>query len=252
MRLTSLIFLFSFCLLNLFSVSYSFAKEVPNLTGPIIDEVGILSDSFKDSLSPLLIALNNQTGIQFQLYFFDQLEDETIETYSIKVADKWRVGGEKEDKGLIFLLALRDKKMRLEIGQGLEGEITDLHAKRILDSLRPYLKQADYEEATKALVANVFSKLGVDPEMFKTLTPTPVRKNKVSGGGTLIIFMLFILLAIIQRFLPVSGNRYHGRRRPFDVYPGGGFGNGGHGGSSGGGWSGGGGGFSGGGASGDW
>ena len=238
--------------LNFFSATSLFAKDVPLLTGPVIDEVGILSAEFKNSLTPLLISLNNQTGIQLQLYFFDQLEDETIETYSIKVADKWRLGGEKEDKGLIFLLALRNKKMRLEVGQGLEGDITDLQAKRILDELRPYLKNADYEEATKVLVSQIFLKLGVDEKTLQTLAPKRVRKNTVSGGGTLIIFLLFLFLSIIQRFFPVSGNRYHGRRRPFDIYPGGG-GFGGRGGSShGGGWSGGGGGFSGGGASGDW
>lgn len=216
-----------------------------------MDEAGVLSSNFKNQLNDLLLNLNDKTGIQFQLYFFEDLEDETIETYSIKVTDQWKLGSAKEDKGVLFLLALRNKKMRLEIGQGLEGELTDLYSKRILDGLRPYLKQANYDEATKFLVSQIFEKIGVDPSSFNELKTKRAKKNALTGNGVLLLFFLFILLSGLQRVLPVSGRHYHGRRRPFDGYHGGG-GFGGSGGSSGGGWSGGGGGFSGGGASGDW
>lgn len=226
------------------------AKEVPSLKGPVMDEVGVLSPSFSERLTNLLLSLNEKTGIQFQLYFFEDLEDETIESYSIKVTDQWRLGSEKEDKGILFLLALRNKKMRLEIGQGLEGDLTDLYAKRILDNLRPYLKQSNYEEASKVLISQVFEKLGVDPSSFSELKPKRTKKNSLTGNGLFLIFFLFIFLSGLQRILPVSGRHYSGRRRPFDIYPGGGGFGGGS--SSGGGWSGGGGGFSGGGASGDW
>lgn len=236
----------------LFPFASTFGKSVPTLTSPVIDETGVLSPGFQNQVRKLLIELNQTTGIQFQIYFFNELEDENIESYSIKVTDAWKLGSKNQDKGLLFILSLRDRKMRLEVGQGLEGELTDLYSKRILDSLRPHLKEANYEGATLALIDRVLKILNINIESLKNIDTKPVKKNQVTGKGSILIFFIFLLLTLIQRFFPVTGRHYRGQRRPFDIYYGGGYSGGGNRGHSSSSWSGGGGGFSGGGASGDW
>ena len=150
--------------------------------------------------------------------------------------------------------ALRERKMRLEVGQGLEGDLTDLFSKRLLDSIRPELKLANYQAASLKILTGVAQQLKIDLNELQSLTPKKSKVKSVTGRGFVLLFFLFIFLTLLQKFLPVSGRHYQGRRRPFDVYYGGGSS---HGRSSGGfggggGWSGGGGGFSGGGASSDW
>ncbi len=236
---------------NILVCDQASAKAVPTLTGPIMDEVGILDVRYKNKLENVLHALNDQGKLQFQIYYFDSLEDETVETYGIKLANAWKLGSKETDRGLIFLLSLRDKKMRIEVGQGLEGDITDLYSKRILSEMRPFLKAADYEGATTLILTRITEKLQIDLKDLNTLQ-APRKKRAPEVSGFIIIIVLFIFLSIMQRILPTgaaSGRGY--RRGPFDG--GGGYGGGFGGGSSGGGgWSGGGGGFSGGGASGDW
>lgn len=243
--------LLSLLFLNLFTVLEVKAKTVPSLTSPVMDEVGVVSQKYKAQLEAVLYQLKTQTGIQLQYYFIDSLEDETIETYSIKITDQWKLGNKDTDKGILFLIALRERKMRLEVGQGLEGDLTDLFSKRLLDSIRPELKQSNYEAASFKILTGITEKLAINLNELQTLTPKKTRVNSLTGKGALLLFFLFIFLTILQKFLPVSGRHYHGRRRPFDVYPGGGSHRGG-GFGGGGGWSGGGGGFSGGGASSDW
>lgn len=240
--------------LKLFLCVESLAKTVPATTGPVMDEVGVLSAKYQTQLETVLYELKNKTGVQFQYYFIDSLEDETIETYSIKVTDQWKLGSKDTDKGLLFIIALRERKMRLEVGQGLEGDLTDLFSKRLLDSIRPELKLGNYEAASFKILTGVAQQLKIDLNELQSLTPKKSKVKSVTGRGLVLLFFLFIFLSLLQKFLPVSGRHYNGRRRPFDVYYGGGSS---HGRSSGGfggggGWSGGGGGFSGGGASSDW
>lgn len=246
--------LLSLMFLNLFTVLEIKARTIPTLTSPVMDEVGVLSSKYQTQLESVLYQLKNQSGIQLQFYFIDSLEDETIETYSIKVTDQWKLGNKDTDKGALFIIALRERKMRLEVGQGLEGDLTDLYSKRLLDSIRPDLKQGNYEAASFKILTGITDKLSINLNELNTLTPKKPKVQSLTGKGALLLFFLFIFLTILQKFLPVSGRHYHGRRRPFDVYYGGGNHGRGNGGGfgGGGGWSGGGGGFSGGGASSDW
>jgi len=82
------------------------------------------------------------------------LEGETIEDYSIKVAEAWKIGQKGKDNGIIFTVAKQERKMRIEVGRGLEGKLTDLMAGRIIDLvITPLFKQGNYDEGFKAGVA---------------------------------------------------------------------------------------------------
>lgn len=231
-----------------FSLLISFkvlALEVPTLTGPVVDEAQLLSRNANAAITSALRNLLLSEGIQFQVLVIDKLVDETLEGYSIKVVDEWKIGKKGDDRAALLLIALGDRKMRIEVGRGLEGTLTDLTSNRILDEMKPFLKKGDYDNAV-ALGLSLMARADGKELNFKgAIKPRHQRK----GSAPLVLFVLFGLIAFFQFFFP------QGRRHGGFYHGGGGFGggsSGGFGGGSGGGWSGGGGGFSGGGSSGSW
>lgn len=238
----------AFLVFSFFSLSL-FAMEVPALTGPVVDEAQFLSRSAHAAISNALVNLNQQKGIQFQVLVIDKLLDETIEGYSIKVVDEWKLGKKGEDKAALFLISLEDRKMRIEVGRGLEGEITDLTSRRIIEEVKPFFRNQDYDNGVALGLTLMARAAGVELK-FAEGSVRPRHQRRISSSFIMII--LFIVIAFLQLFtrrgrhgMYSSGYGGHG-----GWSGGGGFGGGG--GSSGGSWGGGGGGFSGGGSSGSW
>ena len=219
--------------------SAALAFEVPALTGPVVDEAGILNPATKRQLEGALHDFLRQNGIQLQIYITKSLQNEPIENVSIKVFDQWKIGDEKFDKGLLFLIAPSEKKLRIEVGQGLEGDLPDVIAKRIIsDVVVPYFKRGEFSLGILQGVSSIQAYV-LNTDTAVTKADKPVTESKGSGwliliviGIWLIIFMLNPSLALHLLFAAMNSR--------------GGSGGGG------GGWSGGGGRSSGGGASGGW
>lgn len=228
------------------SLANLWAKEiiVPELTGPVVDEARLLTEPGRGAISSALFTLNQESKIQFQVLILKSLEGESIEGYSIKVVDKWKLGNKGQDKAALFIIALDEHKMRIEVGRGLEGDLTDLKTSRIIDAVKPLFKNKDYDNGVALGLSLMAKESGVELK-FQGKHVRPRHERKVNSS-----LILFILIGLVI-FLQIFGG---GRRGPGSYYGGGGFGGGGFGGGgdSGGGWSGGGGGFSGGGSSGDW
>lgn len=221
----------------------SLAREVPPLTGPVVDEVGLLDGRELGALSASLQKLREQNGPQIQVLIIDSLDGDILEEYSIKVVEQWKLGGEKNDDGVLYLIAIKDRKMRIEVGQGLEGFMPDITAGKIIRSISPFFKKGQYKDGIFFGVQSIAEKLGYKlPDVSYTPPPS---SSSGKGGQTWSLLQIFIF-GIFFLILFLFGNRPRGHRRTPFWY-------GGSGGSSGGGsWGGGGGGFSGGGASGDW
>ncbi len=226
--------------------------NVPPLTGPVVDQAGILTDSTKNDLQRFLRQLTERGGAQIQIATVNSLNGLSIEEASIKITDQWKLGKKKEDRGLLLLVAPNERRVRIEVGQGLEGSITDLVAGRIISEvITPRLKEGSADRAVIDGVAAIVQY--TDPKIASELQmPAGAASFSAPSSSTnwpTILFWLFIiLLFILPRFM---GDK-HGSGVGFmaGLLLGG---LGGHGrGGSGGGWSGGGGGFSGGGASGRW
>ncbi len=219
--------------------------EVPRLSGPVIDQAKILTSSNKSRIENALKNLNRSENIQIQVLILTSLEGDSLEEFSIRAVEKWKLGGEKSDRGALLLVAINDRKMRIEVGDGLEGQLTDLTAGRIIDSMKPFFKNSDFDTGIYVGVASIAQAAGVDLGDVKLARSTRGRrKNKTSALINLIFFILFIILTVFRRrsgvlFMGGGGGGFSGGG-------GGGFGGGG------GGWSGGGGSFSGGGSSGSW
>ncbi|XGC81800.1 YgcG family protein [Bdellovibrio bacteriovorus] len=223
--------------------------EVPALSAPVIDEVGLMSRADRQELMQLLYDFNRRGKAQVQVFIVKDLQGLPIEQASIEITDQWKLGDEKKDNGVLFLIAPNDRSMRIEVGQGLEGAIPDIYAKRIIsDQVIPLFRSKRY---SAGIVLGVHEILRLADKEFadeKQLTNETPASN---GGGDLPIGLIIGILIIISVLGRFGGGGRRGFRGGFGGFGGGGFGGGSFGGG-GGGWSGGGGGFSGGGASGNW
>lgn len=221
--------------------------QVPRLTGPIIDEVGYLTRDDRQALMQLLYDFNRRGKAQVQVVIIPSLQGEAIESASIKITDAWKLGDAKKDNGVLFLVSAEDRKMRIEVGQGLEGAIPDAIAKRIIsDQVIPLFRSKRFSDG---IVLGTHEILRYADKEFADENIAPEESGgKIPVG---VIVLLLIIISILGRFGGGGGRRFRGGGWGGGGYYGGGGWSGG-GGSSGGGWSGGGGGFSGGGASGSW
>jgi uncharacterized protein len=221
------------------------AFEVPALTGPVMDQAGLLQPRSLQGLSQDIYRFKEQTGMQIQVLIVKTLNDEPIENVTIQIFDKWKLGDAKKDNGILFLVAAADKKMRIEVGQGLEGAVPDVIAKRIIvEVVRPFFQRGQFDVGIQAGVASIQHYILTGEEVSIQANQKAPRKGIPIqyllfgfGGIFLVLFLFSPALALQLLFAVLSGGR--------------GGGSGGYGGG-GGGWSGGGGSSSGGGSSGDW
>lgn len=260
---------------------------VPELSRRVTDLTQTLSAGQVAALEDRLAAFEARTGSQIAVLMVPTTQPEDIAQYAIRVADQWKIGREKIDDGVILIVARNDRKMRIEVGYGLEGAIPDAIAKRVIaEVMTPYFKTGDFsggiDAGTKQLMRLI------EGESL----PAPQARQRPGGAGEnmLVILVLgFFLGSFFARmmgrglasslagagvagagwmsvggwlsplfmgmgvFLAVLllGGRHWGSGGGWSSGGGGGFGSGG-GSWSGGSWGGGGGGFGGGGASGSW
>lgn len=224
------------------------ALSIPQLTNPVMDEARMISPQVKVMVSDVLRTLLKNGGSQITLLTLSDLEGLTIEEAALQIVDQWKLGGEKKDNGVLLLIAKKERKIRIEVGQGLEGNLTDAHSKGIIeDSMVPLMKTGNIDGAMILGITQIISFTDPEFDIEKILENQSWNYKKGSHrGNSYLLFLFIFILFIIARF---SGNvplfsRGYSRW-------GGGY-SGGFGGKFGGGWSGGGGGFSGGGASGSW
>jgi uncharacterized protein len=237
---------------------------VPTLTGRVVDGAGAFSPEESRRLVGALEALEREHGVQMAVLTVPTLGDEPIEAFSLRVVEAWKLGKKGDDRGLLFVFVPSERKMRLEVGYGLEGTIPDAVAKRIVaDRVRPYFRDRRYADGALTAVEAVRARLG----RADTSVPREIVDRRRGESPLRFVVVFFLLLFLLASAMLGAGQR----RRPLHRGWGGGWGGGGWTGGSGGGWGsggfggggggfggggggfgGGGGGFGGGGASSDW
>lgn len=230
---------------------------IPPLADPVMDEANLLSHRTEQALNQALRDLQTERGTQLAVLTLPNLAGLTIEQASIRVADQWKLGTEERDNGVLFLIAREERKARIEVGQGLEGDLTDAHSKRILDeAVLPLFKAGDFDSGVLVGVHQIVGYTNPDFDLQSHLQD--VRMPRAQSAGRVPVGNLFVLLFLIFLVWALSrGGPPRTRGRRGGIYWGSGgwgrsSGGGGFSGGGGGGFSGGGGGFSGGGASGGW
>jgi uncharacterized protein len=152
----------------LISIPALSAIPVPRLQGRVTDDAGILSPATREHISGLLKAHEDRTKNQVAVLTVTTLDGESIEEFATRVFDKWRLGQKKKDNGVLVIVASQDRRMRIEVGYGLEGILTDLKAGRIIDQvMAPRFKANDFDGGVTAGVLAVIAQLE-DP---KSLLP---------------------------------------------------------------------------------
>ena len=236
---------FSTLLFLLLSCLPALALDVPQPGGYVNDRAGLLSATAKLKLEQFLRDFEASDSTQIVVLTIPSLEDETVETYAVKVFENWKIGQKGKDNGALLLVAKQERKLRIEVGYGLEGRLTDLLAGRIIDNeISPRMKQGD---ADGAIISGVVAMAEAVRGEYQG-TGQAARKKKKSNPFGFIFPLLFFGLPLLTRL----GGRRRGSYRRGGFYVGGPFIGGGGFGGGGGGFSGGGGGSGGGGASGGW
>lgn len=264
-------------------------RPVPPLTSPVTDLTATISAPERQALEAKLRNWETQTTNQLVVLIVPTTAPETIEDYSIRVADAWKIGQKGKDNGAILLVAKDDKRLRIEVGYGFEGVLTDVTSRRIIaETIAPYFKQGQFAAGINAGVDRIMSVVDKGEPLPP---PGKVERRPQRGNidfGTLLIILLvavpvigtvlrsifgtlggsvvgagiagaaawFIAASLliaggaaVVAFVIILFSSLGGRGMWIPMGGGGGWGGGGFGG---GGFSGGGGGFGGGGASGGW
>ena len=256
---------------------------MPRLTGHVIDQTGTLTAEQKATVEQTLTAFEARKGSQLAVLLVASTAPEEVEQYALRVAEQWKLGRKKVDDGAILVVAKDDRAMRIEVGYGLEGALSDLASKRIIsETILPRFKSQDFYGGIAAGVAQIIRVVDGEPLPAPNAQPgkgigdvqqyAPMlfilalavggvlraTLGKVPGslvtGGVVAVIAWFVVGAIsmalvagvVALFVTLLGGGMLGHGR------GGYYGGGGRGGARGGGFSGGGGGFGGGGASGRW
>ncbi len=236
------------------------ALKVPSLTRRVNDEAKLLSSATVTRMESYLSAVEQTGSAQIALLTIPSLEGDSLEAYSIRVVEKWRLGQSGKDNGVLFLVAVAEKKIRIEVGYGLEGVLTDAVSGYIIRTVVvPEFQNGQFDTG---IIKGIQAVGGV------VTGETPISQNQIRESGSMrksgsssLFFLIFLVIFLLTR---MGGYRRHRQRgmshgTAFMMglfsgslmrHRGGGFGGGS--GFGGGGFSGGGGGFGGGGASGGW
>lgn len=172
---------------------------VPALSGRVIDQTKTLTSEQLRTLDQKLREIEARKGSQVAVLMVPTTKPEEIEQYAIRVADKWKLGRKKVDDGVILLIAKNDRAVRIEVGYGLEGALTDAMSKRIIDgAIIPRFKQQDFYGGILAGVDQIGRV--IDGEILPA--PVPARQLVADQEGTLSsLSVLFVIALVLGGFL---------------------------------------------------
>jgi uncharacterized protein len=164
------------------------ALEVPYLAGRVNDQANLLDDGFEGQLEERLRLLEEETGAQVAVLTIPSLEGDPLEDFSIRVVETWKLGRAEADNGVLILVARDERRMRIEIGYGLEGVLTDAQSGRIIDGLMaPRFREGDFNGGIGAAVEAVSAAIRGEPVNL------PERRAQSSGvnPASFIFFLIF-------------------------------------------------------------
>jgi uncharacterized protein len=179
---------------------------VPFLSGRVNDLANMIPADARQRIEQKLAAFEQKTGAQVAVLTIPSLEGEAIEDFSLRVVEAWKLGRKGKDNGVLFLVSKQDRRMRIEVGYGLEGDLTDLETGRILDDVvTPYFRNGDFgggiEHGVDAILAALEGQEVVPPEADGAGTQevrTPGEKA-LTGMVFALVIGVFSLMALFTR-----------------------------------------------------
>jgi uncharacterized protein len=170
---------------------------IPPLSAHVTDLTQTLAPAERQALEAKLVDWEARTGNQLAVLMVPTTQPEPIEAYSLRVAEKWQIGRKGKDNGVLFLVAKNDKKMRFEVGYGLEGTLTDVTARRIIaENVAPMFREGKFGAGIDAGVERVIAVVAEGKPL-----PPPKAANTHRGGG----FDIGTLLLVLFIAVPIVG-----------------------------------------------
>ena len=198
---------------------FIYPQNLPELTGRVVDITGTLSAAEKNDVELFLENFENSTGAQMVVVLINTLDDYSIEEYSIELAEKWQIGRKGIDDGVIILASLGDRKIRIEVGYGLEGTITDVLARMVIEKdIKPHFINGDYYLGLKSAVVSLAGLVGYktdnknayidDAKYSSKIRSQNIDKIKNKFFFPLLAFCYFLGLGIRRSFKSITNYRY--------------------------------------------
>jgi uncharacterized protein len=175
--------------------------DVPLLSGRITDNASLLSPETTARLSALLKSHEDSTSNQVAVLTIPSLEGEPIESYSIRVAETWKLGTKEKDNGVLLIVARDDRKVRIEVGRGLEGNLPDITAGRIIRNVMiPHFKTGDYDAGISAGVEAILASLqGSYTAPAEEESSADLGTKLMAGGIFLVVVGLFTTIVLFTK-----------------------------------------------------
>lgn len=179
-------------------ISPLWALEVPAWSGPVNDLAQVMSAQQKQELTDYLTNLNNQTGIQMAVLTVPSLEGDSIEDFSFRTASQWQLGQEKEDNGALLVVSEGDRELRIEVGYGLEGLLTDAKSGLIIRNvITPYFRDGDYGTG---IVEGIKTMVGVATEDASLISENMEEDDGISEESLIVSIIFFSLYFAVLAF----------------------------------------------------
>ncbi|MCX6212108.1 MAG: TPM domain-containing protein [Bacteroidetes bacterium] len=195
MKLTKLFIVFIIAVFSFTSAVAQNVIEKPNPPVLVTDLAGVLSPEQKQALESKLVAIDDSSSNQIAVVILPTLEGNPIEEYATKLFRTWGIGNKKTNNGILLLIAIQDKKIRIEVGYGLEGAIPDITANSIIDNdIKPAFRQQAYYEGIDQATDDI-AKAAVGEYKVKR-----EKKSKDKGSNLILfVFIVFIIVAILGK-----------------------------------------------------
>ncbi len=195
MKLTKLFIVFVIAVFSFTSAKAQNVIEKPNPPVLVTDLAGVLSPEQKQALENKLVAIDDSSSNQIAVVILPTLDGNPIEEYATKLFRTWGIGNKKTNNGILLLIAIQDKKIRIETGYGLEGAIPDITANSIIDNdIKPAFREQAYFEGIDKATDDI-AKAAVGEYKVK-------RERQAKGKGSnliLFVFIVFIIVAILGK-----------------------------------------------------
>ncbi|MDE2027969.1 MAG: TPM domain-containing protein [Candidatus Omnitrophica bacterium] len=171
----------------------------PQPTGYVVDQSGIIDGNTRNLLEGWILELKQKTGAEVAVVTVDTTEPLPIEEYAVNLFQRFGIGQKGKDNGVLLLVAYKDRHIRIEVGYGLEGAITDAYSKRIISAIMtPAFRQGDFSGGIKNATAAIVSLIAKEYNVKLTGVPQPVyQEQQSSGSGWLFLFILCIFISFL-------------------------------------------------------
>ena len=177
---------------------------MPQLTGRVVDQTGTLSSGDIAQLTQTLADLERRKGSQIAVLIVPTTDGEAIEQFSLRVAEAWKIGRKKVDDGALLVIAKNDRHLRIEVGYGLEGALTDATTKRIIDEvIKPKFKGGDFAGGISAGIGKMIALINGE----KLPAPEPPHWDgsqlfgHIDALNPFLLFVVFVVSSVLRTAL---------------------------------------------------